>query len=99
MSDEDLIKRGEVKSVGVPATAMVPIEAVAIEDIDNVPPAPHELTAKELLLIEERLFLDKDAYQDYLSLLWHMEIDEAVAYAQKWAEEHPEERSEDNAEI
>lgn len=54
-----------------------------------------ELTAKELLLIEERMFLDDNAFHVYTGLLWERKMDEAVAYAQKWAEEHPEERNEE----
>lgn len=107
MSNEDLVKRGEVKAFrqsfiyySGDDTDGIIISAVTVEDIDSIPQAPHELSAKELLLIEDRMCNeDEDAYNKYISLYWgDRKIDEAIAYVQEWAKDHPE-RSENNAEI
>lgn len=62
---------------------------------------PHETTAKELLLIEERMRQnDADAYTEYCDRLWALldsisYMDDAIDYAEKWAKEHPEEANHD----
>lgn len=66
--------------------------------IEDAPAAPREMTARKLLLIEDRMCQeDEAAYREYVYLMFNGTLDETVAYAQKWAEEHPEERSEEGA--
>ena len=53
---------------------------------------PREMSARELLLTEERMLRDDaDAYREYAPLAWNRKVDEAVAFAEQWAREHPEE--------
>ena len=57
--------------------------------------APQEMSARELLLTEERMLLeDEDAYAEYSHFILSMKIGDAVAYAEKWAREHPERNEE-----
>lgn len=62
--------------------------------IKNLSPAPREMTARELLLTEERMLQeDADAYNKYVSLTWgDRKFDKAAAFAEDWAKKHPEER-------
>lgn len=95
MSDNDSVNRGNVRRE---LARFIDCNKALVNDwvakhidivVSIVPPVSHEeLSAKELLLIEERLFQDDDAFRDYIDLLWHKKIDEAIAYAQKWAKEH-----------
>ena len=64
----------------------------AVRVIAGVSAVPHEMTAKELLLTEARMLsVDEDAYDEYSDFIWSLKIDEAVAYVEKWAREHPKE--------
>lgn len=50
-----------------------------------------EMTAKELLYTERRMYNDdSDAYLEYSSLVIAEELDKAVCYIEKWAQEHTE---------
>lgn len=99
MSDEDLVIRGEVKAFRrsfVYYDDYYPdgdlVSGVTIEDIDCVPAAPHEMTAKELLYAERRMYNeDSDVYWKYSELVIAEEFDVALRYIEKWAREHPEE--------
>lgn len=65
----------------------------AVRVIAGVPAVLYEMTAKELLLTEARMLsVDEDAYGEYSEFIWSLKIDEAVAYVEKWAREHPERR-------
>lgn len=100
MSDKDLIRRGDAK--GHPfANGMYDREHADKkfisghecykEWLDTVPAVPREMTAKELLLTEERMLQeDEDAYAEYTEFILSLKIGDAVAYAEEWAREHPE---------
>lgn len=52
------------------------------------------MTAKELLLTEERMRQeDEGAYNEYARLVLRMAVGDAVAFVEKWTREHPEEIS------
>lgn len=94
MSDEDLVKRGEIKAFRrsfVWCGELVP--GVTIEDIDCVPAAPHEMTAREYLETEARMckYYGLPSAFDVSGLT----VDEAISMVEKFAREHPEERSEE----
>ena len=96
MSDKDLIRRGDVKAykqsfVSGVGICDILVSAVTVADIDAIPAFEPPMSARELLLTENRMISQDDyAYGDYSALVWQMKIDEAVAFAQKWAKEHPE---------
>lgn len=61
----------------------------------NIDAIPHEMTARELLLTEERMRQeDEDAYRKYASLWWNSKVNEAAAFAEDWAKKHSEKKSE-----
>lgn len=60
------------------------------------PAVPQEMSAKELLHAERRMYNeDSDAYLEYSSLVIEEEMESALCYIEAWAKEHPE-RSEDD---
>ena len=70
--------------------------SAGLDAVVSADAVPQEMSARELLLTEERMIReDADAYREYAPLAWNRKVDEAVAYAERWAREHPEERSEE----
>lgn len=110
MSDNDTIKRRDAEALiydlldGEPAKDKWSDVGTRIADI---PSAPHEMTAREFFEEYQRMCLTVDGcgdcpimgidtcagfpcrYRAYLN------PDKAVAIVEKWAREHPEERSEE----
>lgn len=101
MSDNDLIKYGDVRvkvesaievlnNLGLTWGIYSPLWD-AIDAIRDIPAVPQEMSARELLLTENRMIIQDDyAFGDYSALVWQMKMDEAVAFARNWAREHPE---------
>lgn len=72
----------------------ISIEVPEEKSVVNADTAPREMTARELLLTEERMLQeDADAYNKYVSLSWgDRKLDEAAAFAEDWAKKHPKEK-------
>lgn len=98
MSDNDLIKRGVAREIlRDELDDIAAMDEASVDNIvDSIPSAvPQEMSARELLLTEARMiYADEYAYDEYSRLIWNLKLDDAAAYAERWAKEHPEERSE-----
>lgn len=105
MSDNDLISRSHFDERVRLAAGPDADEEFTADFLDGVktvlymlstePAVPHEMTARELLLTEARMiYADEYAYDEYSRLIWNLKLDDAAAYAERWAKEHPE-RSEE----
>lgn len=98
MSDKDLIRRGEVEDIlcnAYDGTIDEGALAYLISELKKIPAVPQEMSARELLLVEARMiYADEYAYAEYSRFVWNLKLDDAAAYAERWAREHPE-RSEE----
>lgn len=96
MSDNDLIKRGEVKTFRRSFVwCGYLVSGVTIEDIDCVPAVPTEMTAMEYEKAFQRItYEDVETYRAWLEAIHDEDWGRAVAIVEAWAKEHPEERSE-----
>lgn len=95
MSDNDLIKCGEVRKLATPLeTEDGEILVVDMDDVDEIPAVPREMTAKEYLETEARMCKHYGLPCSFD--LSGFTVDEAIEMVAKFAWEHPE-RSEDDA--
>ena len=106
MSDNDLIYRGDVREkiecaievlidLGLAWEIYSPLWD-AITAIGDVPTAPHEMTAREYEEAFQRItYEDVEAYRAWREAIHDEDWGRAVAIVEKWAKEHPEERSEE----
>lgn len=61
---------------------------------EHLPAVPHEMTARELLHTERRMFSKYlDAWSEYSDYVIEGKEEEAVQFAEKWAREHPEKKT------
>lgn len=100
MSDNDLIRRGTAKQ-NIRDTLLEDDESYgdALWAINDCSAVPHEMTAREYENAVQRMRETRpieltDWHIAHIQGDWEM----AVAIVEKWAREHPEERSEDNVE-
>lgn len=97
MSDNDLIKRGEVRReimefISHNKTLVDEWAANCIDDIiDGILPAAQEMTAREYLTQEARMCHHYGLPSTFEVSGWT--VDEAIEMVKKFAREHPEERS------
>lgn len=108
MSDNDVVSRKDVLNMAYLSVFVdndghevdEPRYVIDASDVERLPAAEQPMSARELLLTEERMIReDADAYREYAPLAWNRKVDEAVAFAERWAREHPrQEREEANDE-
>lgn len=68
----------------------------ALDIAINTLSAPHEMTARELLHIELRLFGKYlEAWDEYSDYVVDGKVEEAVQFAETWAREHTEEANDE----
>lgn len=103
MSDNDLIKRGEVRKLAAPLeTEDGEILVVDMDDVDEIPAVPRETTAREFLKARNRLCTSFESgacsecplygWCGDDEVIWDMKL---LNIVEKWAREHSEERSEE----
>jgi hypothetical protein len=104
INKKDLVMRGDVlarkrKYRVYDETGCYCMEfAVSVKDINRISPVPREMTAKELLHIELRMFGKYlEAWSEYSDYVINGKVEEAVQFAETWARKHPEERSKEDA--
>lgn len=113
MSKEDLVKRGDVLKEAVYLNVDTNEMVVFVQDIKKIPAVPQEMTAREFVRAGIRLckahYDDEENPDDFVPSCKGCpledycegakdDVDEEIAVVEKWAREHPEERSEDNVE-
>lgn len=96
MSDNDLIRRGDVLDIHID-NILFEYDEIYIElhktiaAIENIPAVPQEMTARELLHIEYRMFQeDLDEWNVYDLYVLKGKGEEAIQFAEKWLKDHPE---------
>lgn len=99
MSDNDSVNRGEVRRA---IAAYIHYNAVLVDEwaanciddiVEALPVVPHEMTAREYLETEARMC--KHYGLPCAFDVSGMTVDEAIEMVEKFAQEHPEERSEE----
>ena len=106
MSDNDLIRRGDVRKLAEWfETEDGEVLAVDMDDVDDIPAVPQEMSAREYLNARWLMCLMYDnckgcpfceSWEDFSEkpILCYsherMDSDGAVAVVEKWAREHPE---------
>lgn len=107
MNDNDCVSRKAILSK-VTYFEHDNLLAVCVRDINETPAVPHEMTAREYLMVRTRMCYKYEACEGcplniinekYNCLCFEVESqspEEAVAVVEAWAHEHPEERSEND---
>lgn len=107
MSEKDLIRRGDVRKLADwLETEDGEILVVDMDDVDDIPAVPREMSAREYLAAEQRMCFDenigkRNCVNCPLSALINparincgdysrVHPDKAVAAVEKWAREHTE---------
>lgn len=104
MSDNDLIRRGDVLSAfetefngkGEECYWFGGCREEVVEVVKTVPAVPHEMSAREYEKAFQRItYEDVETYRVWWEAIHDEDWGRAVAIVEKWAREHPEERSEE----
>lgn len=106
MSDNDLIRRGVIKERMIARGWKHPDSTVTEFVEDDLPAVPREMTAREFLVAYKRMcasFPETDCskcpiytpYKDCTDNPCDWDIDKILPAVEKWAREHPDERSEE----
>ncbi len=101
MSDNDLIRRGDVFEAFCNHSEVIihsgkPSFVVNYPNvIRSIPAVPREMTAREYHNITKRMLAtDMRAFNQWWDSMRWLDDDEALTFAEKWAREHPK-RSEE----
>lgn len=96
MSDNDLIRRGDVLKVWTDGA----INGRTYDEIrialDKIPAVPQEMSAREYETARIRMykFPDETPYIAWENAMARGAVDEAVAIVENWSREHPEAKEE-----
>lgn len=95
MSDNDLVMRGVIKERMIARGWKHPDSTVTEFVEDDIPAVPQEMSAREYEKAFQRItYEDVETYRAWWEAIHDEDWERAVAIVEKWAREHPEERSE-----